>query len=243
MTAVPHSGNDCSGLCRMPCLHVGCWQCEARSITEWTGQIIGRLQSKYVAPEMFAALTPEDRETTKITRKALEGLAKRAGIEMWWNDGDPIFMEGGATKSTHERAIDVIPQSDIDAAARRIAAGAAQTMDEIVDDLLSQAKTDLTKDAERKAREILKEQGASDDDISAAEALLKGVPRPPSRPGRGNVINARDPRDAVKRITFVSTPDGTREMDAESIYDLAKYWGPGSFRLPIEISVSTNVDI
>jgi hypothetical protein len=31
--------------------------------------------------------------TTVVSRQVLEGLTKRAGVEMYWNDGNPVFAE------------------------------------------------------------------------------------------------------------------------------------------------------
>jgi hypothetical protein len=114
MGLVPHSGNQCSGLCQAPCSHEGCWQC-----AEVSGGVAG---------------------------------------------------------------FDVVADSYFDREVRRK-----------VDDMLRAT----LQSQEEVARQKLKESGASDEDIAAAEMLLKWHPK------EGEPVPFLTPRDEVERLTSV----------------------------------------
>lgn len=100
-------------------------------------------------------------ETTTITREALEGLAQQAGLTVDWNNGDPVINAGPGIASR------VSPTRLVDLAADGIAKGASSVMD----DMVRRVMQDVA--AGKKAKAALKAKGATDEDIAAAEKLLR----------------------------------------------------------------------
>lgn len=211
---IPHSGNYCSGLCRAPCGHLDCWQCE-KVLKEEAEKAVKAAQakiakaSKTVYPGVPRSTTVTYKQafaevqTTTITRAALEALCERAGLDVDWNGGDPIIREKKDKKGRH---LNDVPRDPLAEAAQRIAEGAAMTMDRVVTEALKGLGPEVLRisgipglhkqvsamdamraeverlakikaDAEEKeARDILKAQGASDEDIAAAKALFDWKP-------------------------------------------------------------------
>jgi len=120
MTPVPHSGNLCSGLCRTPCIHFDCWQCdeerevllkkkvleEAKEHHRVINAAIQSARASQVistAPPVISAAPPPggwkspgwsplgETTTAMVTRDALQHLVELAGLHMDWNNGDPII--------------------------------------------------------------------------------------------------------------------------------------------------------
>jgi hypothetical protein len=158
---VPHSGNECSGLCLAPCLHDGCWQCKefgekhpadlkramAMKFEEDKRKArkgIGQLAKMPPAKPGWSILPPG--EYARVERSILEEILKRGEMSMDWNKGDPIFYR------------DEAPKRD-----------------------LRETLADIAKEAQKRDEEIaiakMKAEGATDADIEAAKAL--GAWNPP----------------------------------------------------------------
>lgn len=214
---IPHSGNVCSGLCRAPCGHADCWQCEKivaveaeKALKDAAKRISKSPSSTTVYPGVPRSTTVTykqafaETQTTTITRVALENLCERAGLDVVWNGGDPIIREKDAKHGRHLNDVSPDPLAE---AAKRIAASASTTIDQMVKEALKgptpevlriqgipglhkqvDAMTSMRAEVERlarikadaeekEARDILKAQGASDEDIAAAKALFDWSPK------------------------------------------------------------------
>lgn len=218
MPSVPHSGNECSGMCVAPCDHVTCWQCmeikeRPDEMAKATRQRLQALAKDYETPKRrvvdprksllgkLPAQQPKDHQTATITRAALEELADKAGIAMDWNDGSPIFRDGGTIRKMEEkyraaeRALleekvktleEIAAKRDAgnltQQAANSMAKAAGTQSDTLISDLIKR-KVDETlrediRNNEAHVKQKLKDAGASDDDIAAAEAVLGWKPEP-----------------------------------------------------------------
>lgn len=124
MTSVPHSGNQCSGMCETPCDHADCWQCEgdylkrygpektARRKLQLTQNALAARAKSIPPPTKPQSLKPTKvsvsgpppwsqpsapgvgaNATTVVSRQVLDALTKRAGVQMYWNNGNPVFTE------------------------------------------------------------------------------------------------------------------------------------------------------
>lgn len=197
MTAVPHSGNLCSGLCMTPCAHTDCWQCQGvhterrfASAGAVLQEAKNRLAAMEISPLLRSKGSRADQRTT-ITRSILEGLCERAGIVMEWNDGAPIFRDGAKegertvlvakVKELEKIVADQKAGTVTEKVARSLAKAAGEQMDTMVSDVIRQsANRTLVADAvehEAAAIQKLKDGGASDDDIEAAKTLLGWKPK------------------------------------------------------------------
>lgn len=195
MTAVPHSGNLCSGLCMTPCAHTDCWQCQGvhteRRFAS-AGAVLREAKDRLAAMEISPLLRSKEGsradQRTTITRSILEGLCERAGIVMEWNEGAPIFRDGAKEGERNVLVAKVKELEKIVAAekaaekvARSLAKAAGEQMDTMVSDVIRQsANRTLVADAvehEATAIQKLKDGGASDDDIEAAKTLLGWKPK------------------------------------------------------------------
>jgi len=173
-----------------PCSHFDCWQCNAhRETPAYKKQEADRLAqvlARKVAEEKrrsaaqgsvlgrLPAQGPKDHQKAYVGRVALEGLAARAGLTMDWNDGDPVFRELGSRTQWDDKSagVDILRE-----ATDTIARNAATTLDEAVRKVVNATlETDL-RVKEVKARQVLKANGASEDDIAAAETLLRWKPK------------------------------------------------------------------
>jgi hypothetical protein len=125
---IPHSGNACSGLCRAPCHHPGCWQCEAED-DRLLKAAVAKSMRNMEAIQSKEANSYASMQTAVITRPALQGLCDLAGVELNWNGGDPVIFDKGGTVG------------------RRINKGAPKVV-------------------------VMKDDGASDEDVEAAKAIL-----------------------------------------------------------------------
>lgn len=218
MGSIPHSGNLCSGMCGAPCGHEGCWQCEEMLVKEAERLVKASQQRASKALATLRPVRPPSRtsatasysslQTATITREALQGLIDQVpGLQMQWNDGDPIVIrkqaDGLAGRKLNDVHGDWVPEGGVLAeAVQKISADASKTIDQMVKDAmkgpppemaritglpgLERAVNGMTalrdevervarekaKQEEQRAREVLKAQGASDDDIEAARALL-----------------------------------------------------------------------
>ena len=197
MTAVPHSGNLCSGLCMTPCAHTDCWQCQAvhteRRFAS-AGAVLQDAKNRLAAMEISPLLRSKGKgadQLTTITRSILEGLCERAGIVMEWNDGAPIFRD---MAKEGERTVLVAKIKELEKivatqkagtvsekVARSLAKAAGEQMDTMVSDVIRQSanRTLVANAVEHEAAAIqkLKDDGASDDDIEAAKTLLGWEPK------------------------------------------------------------------
>lgn len=165
---------------------------------------------------------PKDHQKAIITRAALEQLAEKAGIAMSWNDGDPVFHDNGAIENAVQRydaaerqvrteqvarLQDIINKSEAGLiskqAANSLVASAAKSMDTMVNDVIKQ-KVDETLlgdifDNEKRVKQQLRDQGATDDDIAAAEKLL-GPKAPVSTPREDVLMSSADIMKAVENL-------------------------------------------
>lgn len=220
MTSVPHSGNECSGMCVAPCDHETCWQCmeikeRPDEMAKATRQRLQALAKDYETPKRrvvdprksllgkLPAQQPKDHQTTTITRAALEDLADKAGIAMDWNDGSPIFRDGGTIRKMEEkyraaeRAVleekvktleDIAAKRDAgnltQQAANSMAKAAGTQSDTMMSDLIKRKVEETLREDirnnEAHVKQKLKDAGASDDDIAAAEAVLGWKPEGPT---------------------------------------------------------------
>lgn len=189
---VNHSGNQCSGLCEAPCGHAGCWQCGEEGVSVEDQQAAVALMAAADAPvsaKRINADTREQDEVTTITRAALSGLATRAGLDMDWNDGDPVFREVDdpeimREKAAAKRQVKVLEKKLEDErqarAAERQALGAAQQIarsaDEALDEMMSKVLNGRARDplftVPGPSVTFLPKLEGDADDVAAAEALL-----------------------------------------------------------------------
>jgi len=203
MTLIQHSGNLCSGLCLTPCGHDGCWQCVDDFKAETERAVKARAERAVKAQEVRSkkaidilagevAMTQRvqysENQTVSITRAALEGLIGQVpGLSMEWNGGYPIVIRNEPSGPVGRKLNDVhgawVPEVGVLAEAVRISGtpdthkrvSAAKEMQAEVERILREK----AKAEEQQAREVLKAQGASDDDIAAAADLLGWDPTKP----------------------------------------------------------------
>jgi len=142
MTMVPHSGNLCSGLCRQPCKHADCWQCnegtEAYAVSQGAkvedARAVSRLNELAVAAE---SATKEDKAKAKLraagaTDADIAAVAKLAGYTGSYSIDPEVPKD--ALQSGSVLTADMIRQ-----AAQRIGENAAAEMDRQVMGILNPA--------------------------------------------------------------------------------------------------------
>ena len=211
--AVPHSGNECSGLCATPCVHEDCWQCDkarsdardkaqAKRILALETEVAkARRKANENAQSVLSAVPAQrakDTQKAVITRGALEELARKAGVRMSWNDGEPVFYDDDVNESErrYNAAGRAITEEEVrrlkrladqqkagvlsSQAARSLAQSAAQTADKMVSDIIKQKVNETLREDilenEKRVKQRMRDEGASDEDITAAEKLLGGMP-------------------------------------------------------------------
>lgn len=205
MNAIQHSGNACSGMCRPPCGHEGCWQCDegldktaARDLLQKAKSTLGMKQErpKGLLSQMRPS-DPKDGQTTTITRSVLEGLCEKAGVTLIWGDpptfrDDGDMMRAAALKEEERKRLQQEKVKELERitqaqssgslsaqAARTLAENAVKTIDAQVAQVLQAGTADVIRaDAEKREADViadLKAKGATDADIEAARSLLGGV--------------------------------------------------------------------
>jgi hypothetical protein len=156
---------------RNGCTHDDCWQCAEKRATEKVAVMASMVEKARrernaqtrrqidgpIDPLLRKSMTPgitvdrsfAQNQTTTISRTALERLCADAGLVLEWNGGDPIIChreEDGTL--TGRKLVD----------ANGVYAQEATSIPSALGD--------------KRAREVLKAQGASDDDIEAAITVL-----------------------------------------------------------------------
>lgn len=99
--------------------------------------------------------------TVQITRAALEGLVAQTGgkVVMDWNNGDPVFRDGNGQNMT--------------------AADMPATVGPTKANAIKRLVRDAVTGKDGNARAALKAKGATDEDIAAAERILRLAPSKP----------------------------------------------------------------
>lgn len=120
--------------------------------------------------------------TTTITRQLLDELAKKAGLKMDWNGGNPTFTPDDAQMTAQEiKAMlkKMAPPDIIAQVANGVAKSAVQTMDKMAGDVLKADGYEkmVRRDIEANEQHIIekmKKDGASDADIETYRQLVGG---------------------------------------------------------------------
>lgn len=146
-----------------------------------------------------ASQRPEEWQKTTISRQALEHMARKAGLQIDWNNGDPIVFDASKWTRLDDFGKTRTPygQNAVKEAADALGRNAARNFDEQVKRLIqknlaeelqgsvfSKAVDEATADTmarqaeaeENRIRARMREAGVSDEDIAAAQALLGGKP-------------------------------------------------------------------
>ncbi len=181
MGAVPHSGNEVD-------------EAAVKALTPSPKRSGGLLSG-------LPAQKSSEYEKTIITRAAFEALCDKAGVRMDWNGGQPVLHDDDVEKYTGaweaaERAERKLQMKQMErilqkqqgglisqSAANSMAASAANAMDKTVSDIIRKKVNETLREDmhanEERVKAKLKEGGATDDDIAAAEAVLGWKPEVP----------------------------------------------------------------
>lgn len=190
---------------------------EAEEILANRVAIPARQNAKVARPRLGSALAkassqkPEEWQKTTITRAALEALVNRAGLQMDWNNGDPIVFDNDGWSK-----IDQV-------GGRTIGQDAARSFDETVrglvrkafaDDFTATAPGPLSRAAldtiekqreayENRERQRLIDSGVNPADIAAAETLLRGKLQFTLERDREHTLTVEDIKTAMAKLKAV----------------------------------------